>query len=199
MHTHATLPIPTKQKLSKNNKRLLIYGLNQVDTDHTAQHRCTMRKVKQFTITGSCCSRVTVVWKKKYRTNEDESREERKKKSHGIKQSVPRARQRSDCVAEWVILLHLLPQQGGCVCVDLRGCVGEKERASKRKRCPEEWGQVTFTQHVTAPNILLNWLIEFTRLTQYLIVPSELRGLEVNQIFKRILSFLVANAISLFI
>lgn len=48
--------------------------------------------------------------KKKYSTNEDEEEEEaaqkktggewRGKKSHGIKQSGPRARQRSDCVAE---------------------------------------------------------------------------------------------------
>lgn len=41
-----------------------------------------------------------------------ESERERERKSHEIKQSEPRARQRSDCVAEWVILLHLLPQQG---------------------------------------------------------------------------------------
>lgn len=46
--------------------------------------------------------------KKKYSTNEVEEEEAQKKtggewrgkKSHGIKQSGPRARQRSDCVAE---------------------------------------------------------------------------------------------------
>lgn len=42
--------------------------------------------------------------KKKFRTKEEEETEEqereRERKSHGIKQSEPRARQRSDCVAE---------------------------------------------------------------------------------------------------
>lgn len=78
--------------------------------------------------------------KKNYRTddgtNEEKEGAEKRKggKSHEIKQSVPRARWRSDCVAEWVILLHLLPQQGvGGLCVYVYGFKGvwrgrERER-----------------------------------------------------------------------
>lgn len=39
--------------------------------------------------------------KKKYRTNEEEETQKSKReRSHRMKQSVPRARQRSECVAE---------------------------------------------------------------------------------------------------
>lgn len=110
-------------------------GLKPVDKDHTTHHRSTMRKVKQFTIAGCCFSRVTMVWKREDKKIQKQwegggcRRERRKKKSHGIKQSEPGARQRSDCVAEWVILLHLLPQQGGCVCQCV--CVGLKKGAQR--------------------------------------------------------------------
>lgn len=123
-----------------NNKPLLMYG-GWTKSTQTTQHNTTAQWERSSNSPSPALVVAELRWyekKKRYRTNGGGggSWEEREKKSHGIKQSVPRARQRSDCVAEWVILLHLLPQQGGCVpacvcvCVDWRGCVRNRERES---------------------------------------------------------------------
>lgn len=132
-----------------NNKPLLMYG-GWTKSTQTTQHNTTAQWERSSNSPSPALVVAELRWyeKKKKKTIQDQWRRRRelrgeRKKSHGIKQSVPRARQRSDCVAEWVILLHLLPQQGGCVpvcvCVDSRDVLEtERERASKRKRCSRE-------------------------------------------------------------
>lgn len=107
-----------------NNKPLLMYGA-ETSRHKTTQHNTTTQWERSSNSPSLALVVAELRWYGKKNTEPMRRREQRRERergeSHGIKQSVPRARQRSDCVAEWVILLHLLPQQGGRVCVYVCG------------------------------------------------------------------------------
>lgn len=116
-HSERHLKFSLKKKGVQNNKPLLMYGAEP--SRHRPQQNTSTQWERSSNSPSLALVLVELRW---YEKNTEEQGGEKERgggeKSWEIKQSEPRARKRSDCVAEWVILLHLLPQWGGYVCGD---------------------------------------------------------------------------------